>query len=81
MRITEAGRALLAKPWVSTPNGLRASAGDLAEALCERSIRLNAPNFMRNSIAGTCALYGGTTGREKRDRERFVARVTKERVA
>ena len=51
-------------------------AGDLIESVVERQIALRAPNFMRHSIAATCALYStSTTGREKRKHERFRAKV------
>ena len=50
-------------------------AGDLIESVVERQIALRAPNFMRHSITATCALHGDTRGREKRDWERFKAKV------
>ncbi len=49
-------------------------AGDLIEAIVERDILLHAPNFLRDSIAGTCALHGSTTGREKRNHDRWKAK-------
>ena len=49
-------------------------AGDLIEMIVERDIALHAPNFLRDSIAGTCALHGSTTGREKRNHDRWKAK-------
>lgn len=41
--------------------------------------RLNrAPNFWRDSIAGKCSLYGSTSGREKRNREREKAKLARQ---
>lgn len=52
------------------------NAGDLIEAIVERDIReVRAPNFMRDSIAGICVLWGDTTGRERRNRQRYLAKV------
>jgi hypothetical protein len=53
------------------------SAGDLIEAVVERRIAMRAPNFMRDSIAASCALFGATSAREKRDNERRRHRATK----
>jgi hypothetical protein len=53
------------------------SAGDLIEAVVERRIAMRAPNFMRDSIAASCALFGATSAREKRDNERRRHRSTK----
>jgi hypothetical protein len=52
-------------------------AGDLIEAVVERRIAMRAPNFMRDSIAASCALWGATSAREKRDNERRRHRATK----
>jgi hypothetical protein len=52
-------------------------AGDLIEAIVERDIAtVRAPNYMRDSITATCALYGGTVGREKREIARARKRQT-----
>lgn len=81
MRVTFEGQAQ-AGDWLRTPWGeLRlvvsvVGAGDLIEAIVERDIALRTPNFMRHSITATCALFGGqTTGREKRNHERFQERL------
>jgi hypothetical protein len=54
------------------------NAGDLIEAIGSQVVM--APNYTRDSIAGMCVLWGSTTGREKRNRERYLARLHKEKV-
>ena len=53
------------------------SAGLLIEAMVERDIAAyrGTPNFMRDSIAGTCCLHGETSGRDKQRIDRWKHRV------
>jgi hypothetical protein len=84
VRVIPAGQAQ-AGDCIRLPNGeLRTvvsviSAGELVEAIVERQIATYTPNFMRDSITSTCALYGGgdTTGRERRDLARSRRRAMK----
>jgi len=84
VRVTPEGRAV-AGDWIRTPCGELlevvsiTNAGDLIEAIGSQFI--HAPNYQRDSIAGLCVLFSsGTTGREKRNRERYLARLHKEKV-
>ena len=84
MRVTAEGRAK-AGDCVRTRHGdiveivSITNAGDLIEAIGSQFV--HAPNYQRDSIAGLCVLFSsGTTGREKRNRERYLARLHKEKV-
>lgn len=52
-------------------------AGDVAEALVEKAIRERKPNLIRHSMMENCVHFGDTTGREKRNHERYKARHMK----
>ena len=85
MRVTPSGQAK-AGDLILAPDGELlevvsvVNAGDLIEAIGSQVV--DAPNYQRDSIAGMCVLFsGGTTGREKRNRERYLARLNKERIA
>lgn len=44
-------------------------------------MRMRQPSFNAVSAAGLCSLYGSTSGREKRDYERWRAKLAKGRAS
>lgn len=86
MRVTPEGRAGVGDVIVTGWGEYRTvvaiiNAGDLIEAIAEQSITMRAPNFRRDSISGVCVLFGQTSGREKRDFQRWRARVAAQKGA
>jgi hypothetical protein len=53
------------------------SAGTWLEARADAEISADAPNYLRDSIAGACALHGGTAGRERQTIARAKRRAAK----
>jgi hypothetical protein len=83
-RVTPAGQARKGD-LIVTPSGERLEivsvigAHELIAGISEQDRRLKTPNFWRDSMAGQCVLNGHTTGRERRDRERRLAKLAKQR--
>jgi len=55
-------------------------AHELIAGLSEQQRLDRTPNFLRDSIAARCAMWGSTSGREKRNQERAKAKLAKRKA-